>query len=80
MVPVFGADYRPAINLGLILLPGAAAIGISTVLAATVVGRGSPKYSLYIALVTTPITIAMYATMIPWLHATGRRLLLRCRT
>jgi O-antigen/teichoic acid export membrane protein len=74
VVPVFGADYRPAINLGLILLPGAAAIGISTVLAATVVGRGEPMYSLYGALVTTPLTIAMYATMIPWLHATGAAL------
>ncbi len=74
VVPVFGADYRPAINLGLILLPGAAAIGISTVLAATVVGRGHPTYSLYGALITTPLTIAMYATMIPWLHATGAAL------
>ena len=74
VVPVFGADYRPAINLGLILLPGAAAIGISTVLAATVVGRGHPKYSLYGALITTPLTVLMYATMIPWLHATGAAL------
>lgn len=74
IVPVFGEDYRPAINLGLILLPGAAAIGISTVLAATVVGRGHPKYSLYGAFVTTPITILMYATMIPWLHASGAAL------
>jgi O-antigen/teichoic acid export membrane protein len=74
LVPVFGADYRPAINLGLILLPGAAAIGVSTVLAATVVGRGKPMYSLYGALITTPITIAMYATMIPRFHATGAAL------
>jgi O-antigen/teichoic acid export membrane protein len=71
VVPVFGADYRPAINLGLILLPGAAAIGVATVLAAAVVGRGKPNYSLYAAFVTTPVTIAMYATVIPWLHATG---------
>ena len=74
VVPVFGEDYRPSINLGLILLPGAAAIGVGTVLAATVVGRGKPVYSLYIAFITTPITIAMYATMIPWLHATGAAL------
>ena len=74
VVPVFGEDYRPAINLGLILLPGAAAIGLSTVLAATVVGRGKPEYSLYGALITTPLTIVMYVTMIPWLHATGAAL------
>lgn len=74
VVPVFGADYRPAINLGLILVPGAAAIGVSTVLAATVVGRGKPMYSLYGALITTPITIAMYGTLIPSFHATGAAL------
>jgi O-antigen/teichoic acid export membrane protein len=74
VVPVFGEDYRPAIDLGLILLPGAAAIGISTVLAATVVGRGKPAYSLYGTLITTPLTIVMYATLIPWLHATGAAL------
>jgi O-antigen/teichoic acid export membrane protein len=71
VVPVFGADYEPTINLGLILVPGAAAIGVSTVLAATVVGRGKPMYSLYGALITTPITIAMYAALIPTFHATG---------
>src|SRR5207237_4638253 len=74
VVPVFGADYEATINLGLILIPGAAATGVSTVLAATVVGRGKPIYSLYGALVTTPLTIAMYATIIPWLHATGAAL------
>ena len=74
VVPVFGADYRPAIKLGLILVPGAAAIGVSTVLAATVVGRGKPTYSLYGALITTPITIAMYGTLIPSFHATGAAL------
>jgi O-antigen/teichoic acid export membrane protein len=74
VVPVFGETFRPAVNLGLILLPGACAIGISTVLAATVVGRGHPRYSLYGALITTPLTLAMYAVLIPWLHATGAAL------
>jgi O-antigen/teichoic acid export membrane protein len=74
VVPVFGEDYRPAINLGLILLPGAAAVGVSTVLAATVVGRGHPVYSLYVTLVATPVTVAMYVTLIPWLDATGAAL------
>lgn len=74
VVPVFGSDYRPAINLGLILLPGAAAIGISQVLVATIVGRGKPAYPLYGALIVTPLTIALYATMIPWLHANGAAL------
>ncbi len=74
VVPVFGSAYRPAINLALILLPGVAAIGISTVLAATVVGRGKPAYSLYASLLTVPVTVVMYATIIPTLHATGAAL------
>jgi O-antigen/teichoic acid export membrane protein len=74
VVPVFGETFRPAVNLGLILLPGACAIGISMVLAASVVGRGHPRYSLYGALITTPLTIAMYVVLIPSLHATGAAL------
>jgi O-antigen/teichoic acid export membrane protein len=71
VVPVFGEEFRPAVNLGLILLPGAAAIAVSSVLAATVVGRGKPVYSLYVALVITPLTIVLYAIVIPWLEADG---------
>jgi O-antigen/teichoic acid export membrane protein len=74
VVPVFGANYRPTTNLGLILLPGAAAMGLSSVLAATLIGRGKPVYSLYGALISTPITLTMYAVLIPWLHANGAAL------
>jgi O-antigen/teichoic acid export membrane protein len=74
VVPVFGETFRPTINLGLILLPGAAAIAIGMVLAATIVGRGKPIYSLYGALITTPLTIAFYFSLIPLLHATGAAL------
>jgi O-antigen/teichoic acid export membrane protein len=74
VVPVFGESFRPAVALGLILLPGAAAIGVSSVLAATVVGRGKPTYTLLGSLVTTPLTIGMYVVFIPWLHATGAAL------
>jgi O-antigen/teichoic acid export membrane protein len=74
VVPVFGESFRPAINLGLILLPGAAAIGISSVLAATVVGRGKPAYTLLGSLITMPLTVTMYAILIPWLHADGAAL------
>jgi O-antigen/teichoic acid export membrane protein len=71
VVPVFGEEFRPAVNLGLILVPGAAAIAVSSVLAATVVGRGKPAYSLYVALVITPLTIGLYAIVIPWLEEDG---------
>jgi O-antigen/teichoic acid export membrane protein len=74
VAPVFGEEFRPAVRLGLILLPGTALVGISSVLAATIIGRGKPIYTLYGALVVTPVTVALYATLIPWLHADGAAL------
>ena len=71
LVPIFGGAYGPAIDLGLILLPGSAAIAISSVMYATIVGRGWPIYSLYGALISTPLTIGLYLVLIPPLHATG---------
>lgn len=71
VVPLFGARFRPAVDLGLILLPGAGAIGLAAVLSAIVVGRGKPSYSLYNALATAPLTIVMYATLIPSFGAKG---------
>lgn len=74
VVPVYGARFRPAIELGLILLPGTAAIGITQVMAATVVGRGKPLYTLYTALIVTPITVALYLILVPRLEAEGAAL------
>lgn len=74
VVPIYGAAFRPAIELGLIRLPGAVAIGIGSVLSSTIVGRGRPVYSLYTALVTTPVTVVLYLTLIPALDATGAAL------
>ena len=74
IVPIFGSEFRPATELGLILLPGATAIGIAVVLSSTIAGRGKPVYSLYSALVVTPVTILLYIWLIPWLDATGAAL------
>lgn len=74
VVPVFGEAFEPATDLGLILLPGMAATAVTSVLAATVVGRGKSAYGLYAALIVTPPTIALYAAVIPWLEAEGAAL------
>jgi O-antigen/teichoic acid export membrane protein len=74
VVPVYGGDFKPAIDLGLILLPGAALVPSARVLAATLAGRGKPIYPLYSALISTPVTVGLYATLIPGLHATGAAL------
>jgi O-antigen/teichoic acid export membrane protein len=74
VVPVYGEDFQPAVDLGLILLPGVAAIGLSGTLTATIVGRGHPGYTLAITLVTTPLTLALYLLLIPAFDATGAAL------
>jgi O-antigen/teichoic acid export membrane protein len=71
VVPIFGETFRPSVNLGLILLPGAAAIAVSTVLAATIVGRGKPQYSLVGTAISTPLTVLLYVVLIPAFGATG---------
>lgn len=74
VVPVYGPRFRPAIELGLILLPGVALIGIGQILSATIVGRGRPIYSLYSALIVTPVTIGLYLWLVPALGAEGAAL------
>jgi O-antigen/teichoic acid export membrane protein len=74
VVPVYGPDFRPAIDLGLILLPGSACIALGGMLSSAVAGRGHPGYLLGITLVTTPVTVVLYATLIPALDATGAAL------
>lgn len=74
VVPVYGAQFGPAIELGLILLPGVALIGLGQILSATIVGRGRPIYSLYSALIVTPLTIGLYLWLVPALGAEGAAL------
>jgi Na+-driven multidrug efflux pump len=73
-VPVFGPGFQQAVTLTLILIPGAALAALARLLAASIVGRGMPLPSLYVALITTPVTILLYAGLIPWLHANGAAL------
>jgi O-antigen/teichoic acid export membrane protein len=68
---VYGPDFDEATALGLIRLPGVALIGLSGTLAATIVGRGRPEYGLITTLIVTPVTLALYAVLIPRYDATG---------
>lgn len=74
VVPIYGSGFRPAIELALILLPGVALMGVAGVLSATIVGRGKPEYSLYSALIVTPLTLIAYVLLIPALDARGAAL------
>jgi O-antigen/teichoic acid export membrane protein len=74
VVPIYGPGFRDSVALGLIRLPGVALVGISATLGATTIGRGKPEYGLYTMLVVTPLTLVLYATLIPAYHATGAAL------
>jgi O-antigen/teichoic acid export membrane protein len=71
---LYGSDFRPAIAMGLILLPGAALVGVTAVLSATITGRGFPIYLVYVALVVTPLTILLYVALVPTLEGVGAAL------
>lgn len=74
VVPIYGPAFRGSIVLGLLRLPGAALVGLSRVMLATVVGRGHPRLGLQTALVTTPLTLLLYAMLIPAFHGPGAAL------
>jgi O-antigen/teichoic acid export membrane protein len=74
VVPIYGSDFSDSVVLGLIRLPGVALIGVGATLSSIIIGRGRPVYGLYNALITTPVTMVLYATLIPALDATGAAL------
>ena len=74
VVPIYGSRFHPAIALGMILLPGAALLGLAGPLSATVLGRGHPRMMLIVSMIVTPITVALYVVLIPSMHADGAAL------
>jgi O-antigen/teichoic acid export membrane protein len=74
IVPVFGSEFEPAIEPAMILLPGAAALGLATTLYSALAGRGRPDYPLKIALLVTPLAIALYYVLIPEFESDGAAL------
>jgi O-antigen/teichoic acid export membrane protein len=72
--PIFGDAFGPAVELGLILLPGVAMFGLSFVLVAVTNGRGHPGYSLWTAAFATPVTVLLYLLLIPRLEGEGAAL------
>ena len=68
---VFGSAYQEAIGPGLILVPGVVGVGLGSVLAATVIGRGFPRYQIIVAVTVTPPTLLLYGLLIPAFDAYG---------
>ena len=75
LVPaVYGPEFEGAVVLGLLLIPGVGFVAVGGVLSSTIVGKGKPQYSLYNVLMVTPLTLALYASLIPALGAVGAAL------
>lgn len=68
---LYGSKFHNTTELGFILLPGVLLLGIGKVLSSAIVGRGYPRYTLWIAAVVMPITLVLYFTLIPALDAWG---------
>ena len=68
---LYGDRFSHSTTLGLILLPGVLVIGLGKALSAVTTGRGHPRYALYLSLVSFPLTVALYALLIPPWGATG---------
>jgi O-antigen/teichoic acid export membrane protein len=71
---VYGDDFSPAVDLGLILVPGVAALAVQGVLASILVGLGRPDYLLRVGLIVTPPTFVAYIALIPALGPEGAAL------
>jgi O-antigen/teichoic acid export membrane protein len=71
---VYGADFRPAATLAILLLPGVACSGVATVLVSATAGRGHPRYAMVTGLLTAPVALALYVVLIEADGATGAAL------
>jgi O-antigen/teichoic acid export membrane protein len=68
---LYGSKFHQTIGLGFVLLPGVTLLGIGKVLSSALAGRGHPRYALYVGVVVTPLTLALYFGLIPVFHEWG---------
>lgn len=71
-VPVlYGPKFNQTIALGFVLLPAVLVIGVAKILSSAIAGRGYPRYTLFVAAVSAPLTLVLYLTLIPAFDAWG---------
>lgn len=68
---LYGPKFTETIKLGFVLLPGVLLLGIGKVLSSAIAGRGHPRYTLYTAVASLPVTLGLYFWLIPAYHAWG---------
>jgi O-antigen/teichoic acid export membrane protein len=71
VVGFLGPKFYESITLGMILLPGSGLLALVGSLTAVAIGRGRPDYSLWGALLTTPVAVGLYVALVPPFDAVG---------
>ena len=62
---VFGSDFSEAVGPGLVLVPGVALLGAAGILSSNAVAAGRPDLVLRASLFVFPVTLALYAVLVP---------------
>jgi O-antigen/teichoic acid export membrane protein len=75
---VWGPGFGRITELGLILLPGVALLGVGRVMVAAFSGRGAANDALLVGLVSFPLTFLAFLIVIPDHGATGAAIVSCC--
>jgi O-antigen/teichoic acid export membrane protein len=68
---VWGAGFGRIPELGLIVVPGVALLGVARVMVAAFTGRGAANHALLVGLLSFPLTVIAYLLVIPDFGDTG---------
>jgi O-antigen/teichoic acid export membrane protein len=75
---VWGPDFDRTLELGLILLPGVAMLGVGRVMVAAFTGEGAANDALLVGLVSFPLTFIAFLLVIPDYGSTGAAIVSCC--
>ncbi len=71
---IWGPGFGRISELGLILVPGVALLGVARVMVAAFTGRGAANHALLVGLVSFPLTLVAFLLVIPDHGSTGAAL------
>jgi O-antigen/teichoic acid export membrane protein len=75
---VWGPGFGRTLELGLILLPGVAMLGVGRVMVAAFTGEGAANDALFVGLVSFPLTFIAFILVIPDHGSTGAAIVSCC--
>jgi O-antigen/teichoic acid export membrane protein len=75
---VWGPGFGRTLELGLILLPGVALLGVGRVMVAAFTGEGAANEALFVGLVSFPLTFVAFLLVIPDHGPTGAAIVSCC--